>query len=121
MNLHPESLAHVIADYHAPYADPIQVSAGDEITVDRNKETDIAGWVWCTNRAGQSGWVPETYVAIHSDIGNMLHDYDAIELTVHVGDVLTLHQAESGFFWSTDQAGRQGWVPSTHVEPSDIE
>lgn len=121
MNLHPKSLASVLADYQAPYADPIQVRAGDEITIDRNKRTDISGWVWCTNRAGQSGWAPESYIDHHGGIGYMLGDYDAIELTVRVGDILTLQQAESGFFWATDQAGCQGWVPSTHIEPSDIE
>jgi uncharacterized protein YgiM (DUF1202 family) len=39
-------------------------------------------------------------------------DYEAVELTVQLGDLLTVHKAESGFLWVTDQDGRTGWVPS---------
>jgi uncharacterized protein YgiM (DUF1202 family) len=118
MNVNSKSLARVIADYQAPYADPIQVSAGDEVTIDENQKTDLVGWVWCTGRAGKSGWVPEAYIDRHGDVGRMRCDYNAIELTIHAGQILTLHKAESGFFWATDQSGRTGWVPSTHVEAS---
>ena len=117
MDSHPLSQARVIAHYQAPYADPIAVQAGDEVSVDSTRKTDMAGWVWCTNRIGKSGWVPEAYLERKGDVGRLRCDYDAIELTVQVGDVLTVHKAESGFLWVTDQDGRTGWVPSTHVEP----
>jgi hypothetical protein len=119
MNVSSKSQARVIAEYQAPYLDPIVVSAGDEITIDRSKKTDLAGWVWCTNRAGKSGWVPEAYIQRRGDLGYMRCDYDAIELTIQVGELLTLHKAESGFFWATNQADQDGWVPSTHVELCD--
>jgi hypothetical protein len=116
MNAKSASTARVIADYQAPYPDPIVVIAGDEVSVDSSKKTDWAGWVWCTDRAGKSGWVPEAYIERHGDTGRMRRDYDAIELTVHVGELLTIHKAESGFLWATNQARQDGWVPSTHVE-----
>ena len=116
MDVNAESLARVVADYQAPYADPIVVDAGDEITVDSNKKTDWVGWVWCTNRTGASGWVPETYIECHGDTGRMRYSYNAIEMTIHVGEILTLHKAESGFVWATNQAGQSGWVPSSHLE-----
>jgi len=109
-------LVRVIADYQAPYADPIVVNAGDEISIDSSKKTDLAGWVWCTNRAGKGGWVPETYIERQGDVGYMSYNYNAIELTIRVGELLTVHKAESGFLWVTNQAGQDGWVPSTHVE-----
>jgi hypothetical protein len=108
--------ARVIADYQAPYANPIVVGAGDEITIDSGKKTDWVGWLWCTNRAGKSGWVPETYIERRGDTGRMRCRYDAMEMTIHVGEILTLHKAAAGFFWATNQEGQSGWVPSTHIE-----
>ena len=116
MDIKPESQAQVIADYQAPYPDPIVVKAGDEVSIDRDKKTDLAGWVWCTNQAGHDGWVPEAYLDDQGEKGLMCCDYDAVELTVRVGELLTVHKAESGFVWATNQAGQDGWVPATHVE-----
>jgi hypothetical protein len=109
-------MARVIADYEAPYADPIVVEEGDEITIDSGKEADWAGWVWCANDAGRSGWVPEAYIERRGDVGTMRCDYDAIELTVRVGELLSVHKAESEFFWASNERGQDGWVPSTHIE-----
>ena len=109
-------MARVIADYEAPYPDPIVVKEGDEITIDSSNKTDWAGWVWCTNNAGKSGWVPEAYIERRGDVGTMLCDYNAIELTVRVGELLSVHKAESGFFWVTNKRGQDGWVPSTLIE-----
>ena len=109
-------LIRVIEDYEAPYPDPIQTKAGDEVEIDRSKKTDIAGWVWCTNRASKSGWVPNTYIEITGDRGRFLCDYNAIELTIRVGELLTVHKTESSFYWATNQSGRQGWVPVANVE-----
>lgn len=107
----------MIADYQAPYPDPIRVASGERVTVDIEKKTTIVGWVWCTSRAGRSGWVPEAYMERQGMAGIMKSDYDAIELSVHVGDLLTVHKLESNFYWATDRSGRQGWVPVEHVEP----
>ena len=35
-------------------ATELSVHAGEELTSDR----EAAGWLWCTNQQGQSGWVP---------------------------------------------------------------
>jgi len=47
----------------------------------------------------------------------VIQDYQAIELTIHVGDLLSVDKMESGFYWVTDRLGQTGWVPVTHVEP----
>ena len=116
MDLDPKSPLRVISDYQAPYPNPIHVNAGDVISLDRTKETEFDGWVWCSDQAGMSGWVPESYIEPNDNSGVMRCDYDAIELTIHVGDILTFLKAESGFYWVSDQTGRQGWVPASHVE-----
>jgi hypothetical protein len=115
MNTETRFYVRVIEAYQAPYPDPIQANTGDEVAVDRSKETDITGWIWCTNREGKSGWVPKVYVEIKGNQGRMLQDYNAIELTIHVGDVLKAHKEESNFYWVTNQAGEHGWVPIANV------
>ena len=109
-------MVRVIADYQAPYPDPIQVKVGDEVVVDFKKKTGIQGWVWCTNSAGKGGWTPMKYIEVNDNRGKMLFDYNAIELTIHVGDILSVHKMESNFYWVTNQTGQQGWVPVENVE-----
>ena len=106
----------VVADYQAPYADPIQAKAGDEVVIDFEKKTEIRGWVWCTNSSGKSGWVPTKYLDVMEGRGKMLCNYNAIELTIHAGERLTVHKEESIFYWVTNQMGQQGWVPVENVE-----
>jgi hypothetical protein len=106
----------VIEEYQAEYPDPIQAKAGDDVVLDWENKTDIAGWVWSTNQAGKSGWVPIAYLDIHGEKGKLLHDYSARELTVHVGEVLTVHKTESSFHFVTDENGQQGWVPTKNVK-----
>lgn len=108
----------VIKNYQAPYDDPISVSVGDEVVINNEKKTNWRGWVWCTSKLGKSGWVPENYLERHGNIGYLRCDYNAIELTIQVGEILTCHKEESGFIWVTNQIGQQGWIPSTHVELS---
>ena len=117
MNLGSTFQVRVIEDYQTPYPDPIQVKAGDEVTVDRNKKTDILGWVWCTNQAGKSGWVPKAYIDLRGNAAKMRCDYTAIELTIHFGEILTVYKMESSFYWAANPAGQQGWVPMANVEP----
>lgn len=110
------STARVILDYQAPFPDPISARAGDKTVIDDSKKTDCQGWIWCTDQLGKSGWVPETYIDRQGNFAYLLCDYDAIELTVRIGEILTCHKEVSGFVWVTNQAGQNGWVPSTHIE-----
>jgi uncharacterized protein YgiM (DUF1202 family) len=117
MSIKAGSLARVITNYQAPFPDPIRTKAGEIVTIDPEKKTDIPGWIWCTSRAGKSGWVPEVYVDRQGNTGSMRCNYDAVELTIYIGDILTVHKMESAFYWVTDRNGRQGWVPAAHIEP----
>ena len=69
------------------------------------RETECLGWIWCTNDGGKSARVPENWVEIEGDSRVMKRDYDATELSVGVGAVLTLEFEESGWAWATTVTG----------------
>lgn len=103
----------VIADYDSPYTEPFFLKKGETVQVGR-RDDEWPGWVWCTNTAGESRWVPEAYL---SRDGLVLRDYESTELTVKVGDVVTAVHQESGWHWCTNQSGQNGWVPLNVLQP----
>ncbi len=101
--------------YQKAYADPIRMQAGEALSIG-DKETEWPGWIWCTGRNGKSGWVPAKYVERQDHTGIALYDYDATELSVSAGQMLSLGQEESGWVWCTNQEGQSGWVPLECLE-----
>ena len=71
-------------------------------------ETEWSGWIWCTDSSGRTAWVPDAWVEIEADSCVMKRDYNAVELAVEVGEVLTVEFQESGWAWATEESG---WVP----------
>jgi uncharacterized protein YgiM (DUF1202 family) len=108
------NVRRVIADYQSPYPSPLKVSAGEEMAIGSRK-SEWPGWIWCTTPDGQSGWMPEAYVARRGDVGTALHDYDATELSVRTGQEVATGKEESGWIWCTDRDGQSGWVPEQHL------
>jgi SH3 domain len=106
----------VLADYQAAYSDPITMYSGEELQLSGKKD-EWNGWIWlwCTNQAGKSGWVPEPYIEQTGNKGKALCDYDAIELSVSIGETLSIEKEQSGWFWCTNQAEKSGWVPAEHI------
>lgn len=98
-------------DYRRPYADPVRGRAGEFLVPDYAQQTDLFGWIWCRNDAGQEGWAPRNWLEPAGDKLRLIRDFDAIELTVTMGDTVTLHFSESGFCWVTSASGETGWVP----------
>jgi hypothetical protein len=49
-----------------------------------------SGWIWCTDNAGEARWVPEPWVEFESDSCVVKHDYNAAEMSVEVGEVVTV-------------------------------
>ena len=110
-------LVRVTEDYQAPFPDPIQAKEGKTVTLDLQKEMPIDGWIWCTHLSGKSGWVPESYIDVENEItGRMRCDYDAIELTIHKGEVLTVQKTESDFYWARNGKEQEGWIPIAHTD-----
>jgi uncharacterized protein YgiM (DUF1202 family) len=111
-------VCRAISEYRAGYPDPISISAGQELAVGE-KQSEWPGWLWCIDRDGKSGWVPEVYVERQDAVAVALCDYDAVELSVHAGEELILGTEESGWFWCTNRTGQSGWVPVEHLDLPD--
>lgn len=105
----------VTKPYRRPFPNPIKVRAGEVVSADFDKETDLPGWVWCTDDRGRSGWTPRMWLAKQESDWRITRDFDAIELTVETGLAVTVHFEEAGFYWLTAEDGRTGWVPTSHV------
>jgi hypothetical protein len=105
----------VIHNYQAAYPDPLIVKAGDLLTLGKHDD-QWPGWVWCAGLNGKEGWVPESYLEIRSETGIARRDYMAEELTVQVGEQVTLWELEAGWFWASNGRNLFGWVPAEHVE-----
>ncbi len=120
-NFKPGLVGRVIRDYHAFwafYTHPLTVSVGEELTIRRGENQRGVGWVWCINRKGKGGLVPESYLERQGEVVTVRCDYASTDLTVHVGEALTLHKMESGWVWATNPAGQSGWVPASRIESS---
>ncbi len=118
-NMSPtKEIRWVMHDHRAVYPEPVIIQAGDELIVG-HREDSWSGWVWCTNRMGQSRWVPESYIERKGDVCVALRHYEATELTVKAGEKLIVDQEESGWAWCTNERGESGWVPEENLdEPS---
>ncbi|HZR38787.1 MAG TPA: SH3 domain-containing protein [Ktedonobacteraceae bacterium] len=115
-----ETMYLVIKDHQASYPDPIVMHAGETLEVS-GKEDQWNGnpdwtFIWCTNEQGKSGWVPKTYVELAGVTGKARHDYNAIELSVTVGEKVVAGQEESGWVWCTNMHGKSGWVPIENIK-----
>ena len=105
----------VIENYNSPYTDPWIITK-DEILSIGQKESEWSGWIWCTNNSGESRWVPENYLEIQGDTCKAKRDYNATELSVNVGEELTIEEEEAEWYWVTNQQKKSGWVPIKNVE-----
>ena len=105
----------VVRSYLSTSSTPIVMKVGDKLQVE-DRQTDMIGWVWCIHSDGKGSWVPESYIKREGDSAIALQDYNATELTVKVGEVLTILDEEAGWYWCIESAGEKGWVPIDHVE-----
>lgn len=98
---------------------PLRLTAGQEVTVGR-RDDEWPAWVWCETADGNSGWVPEAYLAREApefDRASALHDYDATELNAAEGAVLEVVAEEGGWLRCRTDDGHTGWIPERDVEP----
>ena len=108
-------MCRVISAYQSSCHDPLVVGVGEALSI-TERETEWSGWLWCTDLRGKSSWVPEAYVTRRGEGAIANRDYDATELSVVVGEELTVHKTESGWLWCTNARGESGWVPADHVQ-----
>ncbi len=111
----PGKKGRVTQAYQAQYVDALAMFAGEKLICGR-RDPENPGWAWCTSWQGKAGWVPESYLIIDGESGVAKRDYNARELSVIPGDLLTLRELESGWYWASDKSGKDGWVPARVVE-----
>jgi uncharacterized protein YgiM (DUF1202 family) len=103
------------------YTDPLTVRAGETLTVGR-RDDEWPGWVWVTNEARKSGWMPEAFVEVLAEErGKVRRDYTARELELREGETVTVLDNESGWFWAQTADGRTGWAPASHLDLRESE
>ena len=105
----------VATDFEGRSADPIFAVAGERLTWKR-RPSEYPGWVWCTDSAGRTGWVPEGWLDLHDDHCELRRDYDGAELSVSAGQLVWVELEESGWALVTRHGGGRGWVPLEHLE-----
>jgi SH3-like domain-containing protein len=106
-------------DYTVQYADPINVSDGDPVTVVRPDE-QFTRWRWCVAADGREGWVPETALSTtEAGPARMTAPYEATELSARRGDIVEILREFDGFLWARSADGRLGWLPEAAIERLD--
>jgi hypothetical protein len=108
-------IARVVADYESAYPDPFFVRKGDSLIIG-SKVSPWPGWLWCTTPDGESRWLPKSYLKINGEIGTVLYDYSAVELTVRIGEQLIIIKEAEGWYWCENSRGQTGWVPGECAE-----
>jgi hypothetical protein len=106
----------VIKPHRAAFQKPLTARKGERLTFERRR-SEWEGWLWCTARSGESGWVPESWVELEAESCILLRDYTAFELSVQCGELLTADLLESGWLWANKENGESGWVPLENLLP----
>ena len=99
------------APWRASYDPALAVATGEPLKVGLRSEDEWPGWVWCENRRGLGGWLPEDVVRD----GQALADFDTRELTVAAGDRVEPGERRAGWTWCR-VGERPGWVPDRCLE-----
>jgi hypothetical protein len=104
---------HVTSDLN-----PIRFRAGDTLGVGHHDQI-WTEYVWGTDQAKRSGWVPDSYLEISPDgeTAVALHDYDSTELSVGRKQILEVLDEVGGWYLCRTETGMSGWVPGSSVEP----
>lgn len=110
------SWARALLAYRRPYDDPFRAQAGAAVLPDFAPETDIEGWIWAVDPEGRGGWVPLAWLDRRGEPWRLTRAFDALELTIALGETVTIHFAESGFVMATNAEGARGWLPDGVLE-----
>lgn len=99
--------------YRSPYPGPIIFHAGEQVTLGKefNEDPDWMDWVWCEGQRGNKAWAPKQFLEMEAGKGVFKTEYNALELSVSVGEVLIVHDVVNGFAMAEKSDGSLGWVP----------
>jgi len=105
------------ADYEEKDANPVHLSAGDELTVG---PVDRAwpGWVWAIDSEGRQGYVPEEILEpLGEGRFSAIEDFDPTVLAVRRGQSLESIREMHGWHWCRGEGGKEGWVAGYLLTP----
>jgi hypothetical protein len=107
----------VIKDYKSPYPVPILFQKGEVVAVGKESKEypDWENWIWCEGK-GTKAWVPKQFLEIEGKSGVFNRDYNALELTLTVGDGLFITEIVNGFGMAEKADKQKGWAPINHLE-----
>ena len=110
---------HVIKEYKSPYPEPIVFNKGDIVAVGKEftDDPDWNDWIWCEGSHNNKAWAPKQYLDIEKEKGTFKQDYNALELSVSVGEEIAIYEVVNGFGLAEKSDGSKGWVPLKHLEP----
>jgi hypothetical protein len=114
---------HVIRNYQSPYPNPIVFHTGEEVEVgsELSENPDWKDWIWCEGEHENKAWAPKRYLKIHANRGIFITDYNAMELSVVIGETLKVHEIVNGFGMAEKSNGTRGWVPMRNLESKERE
>ncbi len=106
--------ARVISAHRAPDRPSIRVAAGDAVMLGE-RDSDWPQFVWATLAQGLGGWIPA--VLFDREIGQAtaLADHDTRELPTEIGELITLHHQQEGWWWAENARDESGWVPARAI------
>ena len=107
----------VIKAYKSPYPDPILFHKGDKVALGKEftDDPDWKGWIWCEGENKRQGWAPKHYLDIKDGKGAFKQDYNAMELSIAVGEKLIVHDIVNGFVFAEKANGTKGWAPLKNI------
>ena len=107
----------VIKDYESPYPHPLTFHKGEVVNLGEEFSDDLdwKDWIWCEDANGVKAWAPKQYLEISEAQGTFIRDYNAMELSLSVGDVLEVDEIVNGFGMAEKADGDRGWAPMKNL------
>jgi len=104
-------------DYKSPYPGPILFERKEIVEVgDSYKgDPDWVDWVWCIGKNNNLAWVPKQYIHFRRGQWVLKRDYNAMELSIDIGDYVDIYEIVNGFGMAEKPDGKRGWVPMKHL------
>ncbi len=108
----------VIEKYESPYPNSIIFEKDEMVKIvkDSGDHPEWKNWIWCEGSNNNKAWTPRQYVDIQGKKGFLKEHFDAKELSVEVGDILSVHKAINSFGFCTNSKGITGWVPLKNLK-----
>jgi len=87
-----------------------------KIGIEFNEDPEWKNWVWCQGEKGQRAWVPTQFIDLRKETGFLNRYYNALELSLIVGDELISLDEMNGFIMAKKKNGKTGWAPLNYLK-----